>query len=59
MDGQYVLDFGKHSGKTIEQIHVDDESYLTWFLEVFNGGKQTADKELACQAINEYLEEVV
>lgn len=30
-EGDVILNFGKHKGKTFDQIYTDDQGYVAWF----------------------------
>ena len=51
LDGSYLMTFGKHKGKTIEQIYSEEEKWLDWALEKLNN-------EDVKEAIKEYLKTV-
>ena len=40
--GDFIITFGKHSGKTIKEIYNIDASYLTWILNENNFNKKDA-----------------
>lgn len=47
MSEEFVMPFGKYRGSTLEEIHVEDPSYLHWAYE-------TVDNEEVRNAILEF-----
>ena len=55
--GTYKLDFGKHSGKTIDEIQKENPEYLEWLLGNTNDGNLTKIIELVTGKKKETTEE--
>ncbi len=33
-----MFDFGKHKGKTFQEVHQEDPEYFLWFMQTFHKG---------------------
>jgi hypothetical protein len=51
--GQFTLRFGKHKGKTLAEIHLEDPNYIDWLKKALSDKPETEFTDVR-EAINAF-----